>query len=64
MNKVTVELTETQLQMIMNLVSHHMGDLSDDDGNLIRNTERGAQYYDFVRDTYFKTLNPLQSEFA
>jgi hypothetical protein len=64
MNKVTVELTETQLQMIMNLVSHHMGDLSDDDGNLIRNTERGAQYYDFVRDTYFNTLNPLQSEFA
>ena len=41
-----------------------MDDLSDEDGNLHNRTERGAKYYEMVRDTYFKTLNPLQSEFA
>jgi hypothetical protein len=64
MNKITVQLTEQQIEMIMRVVSHHMDDLSDEDGNLHNRTKRGAEYYEMVRDTYFKTLNPLQSEFA
>ena len=63
MKKITVQMTERQIEMVMRAVSNYMSEMSDDDGVLFNKTERGEEYYKIVCDTYFKTLAPLQSEF-
>jgi hypothetical protein len=63
MKKITVQMTERQIEMVMRAVSNYMSEMSDDDGNLHDKTKRGEDYYKLVSDTYFKTLVPLQSEF-